>query len=170
MLSDSAVRRLQVQMQTTEALARSHDLAGRLRRARFDNEQLVSTTRDLLRLCWADYARTWAERGLRGTERRKGLTWFAIEGVIEGRTVRGAWSPGHLKCSPLLESRARLLIELDETFLLDDPPACLAASLDEPPVAVALTLMRACDRTVVVQLGLTARAGQESRIPLVPGL
>jgi hypothetical protein len=47
---------------------------------------------------------------------------------------------------------ARLLVDLEEEFVYDDPPRCFLATLEGPPIAVALTLIRACDRVTRITL------------------
>jgi hypothetical protein len=93
--------------------------------------------------------------GRRGADAaRTGLNWMVVEGSIEGRTVQGAWSAGRLlHCHPSLDVRARILVDLEETFVSEDPLLCVGASLEEPAIAVALTLIRACDRVTAIDLG-----------------
>ena len=50
-----------------------------------------------------------------------------------------------LTCDRLLGARARLLVDLGAEFRSDDPPRRYQASLQAAPVAVLLTLIRACD-------------------------
>jgi hypothetical protein len=40
------------------------------------------------------------------------LAWFAVEGVLADQVVRAVWADGQLCCDRLLESRARLLVDL----------------------------------------------------------
>jgi hypothetical protein len=47
-----------------------------------------------------------------------------------------------------------LLVDLGAEFRSDDPPRRYQASLQAPPVAVLLTLIRACDRTTVINVDL----------------
>jgi hypothetical protein len=86
------------------------------------------------------------------------LAWFAVEGVIDEHVVRAVWADGHLTCDRLLRSRARLLVDLGAEFGCDDPPRRFHASLQAPPVAVLLTLIRACDLTTVIELDLGVTA------------
>ncbi len=78
--------------------------------------------------------------------------WFAVEGIIDGQVVRACWADGRLACDQLLRSRAALLVDLGEEFVSADPPRRFLASLQAPPVAVALTLVRACDRVIAIEL------------------
>jgi hypothetical protein len=140
-----------VRLRSDQAVATAFLLAGRLRELSATNEALLAHSERLQRRIWADRARSLATRGQRpgGDE---GLTWFVVHGLIDGRPVRGSWAGGQLRCHPLLEGRARLLVDLEESFVFEDPPRCLAASLEHPPVAIALTLIRACDRPLALDL------------------
>jgi hypothetical protein len=94
-----------------------------------------------------------------GRQRRRGqavgpLAWFAVEGVIGEQVVRAVWTEGRLCCDRLLGARARLLVDLGAEFRGDDPPRRYHASLQAPPVAVLLTLIRACDLTTVLEVDL----------------
>jgi hypothetical protein len=51
-------------------------------------------------------------------------------------------------------ARARLLVDLGAEFRSDDPPRRYQASLQAPPVAVLLTLIRACDLATVMEADL----------------
>ena len=89
--------------------------------------------------------------------RTAGLTitppgWFAVEGIIDGQVVRASWSNGRLACDQLLGSRAALLVDLGEEFVSADPQRRYVASLQAPPMAVALTLVRACDSVAAIEL------------------
>ena len=94
-----------------------------------------------------------------GRQRRQGqavgpLAWFAIQGVIDQQVVRAVWTEGRLCCDRLLDARARLLVDLGAEFRSDDPPRRYYASLQAPPVAVLLTLIRACDLATVLDVDL----------------
>ncbi|HJU01934.1 MAG TPA: hypothetical protein VJ966_12100 [Actinomycetes bacterium] len=94
-----------------------------------------------------------------GRQRRQGqevapLAWFAVQGVIDQQVVRAVWTEGKLCCDRLLGARARLLVDLGAEFRSDDPPRRYRASLQAPPVAVLLTLIRACDLTTVLEVDL----------------
>ena len=64
------------------------------------------------------------------------------------------WTEGQLCCDRLLGARARLLVDLGAEFRSDDPPRRYQASLQAPPVAVLLTLIRACDLTTAFEVDL----------------
>ena len=94
-----------------------------------------------------------------GRQRRQGqevgpLAWFAVQGVIDQQVVRAVWAEGQLCCDRLLDARAQLLVDLGAEFRGDDPPRRYHASLQAPPVAVLLTLIRACDLTMVLEVDL----------------
>jgi hypothetical protein len=78
---------------------------------------------------------------------------FAIRGLVDGCAVGATWSDGRLACDERLRDRALLLVDLEEEFVYDDdPPRCFVASLEGPPIALALTLIRACDRVTRIML------------------
>jgi hypothetical protein len=92
-------------------------------------------------------------------QRRQGqavgpLAWFAVEGVIDEQVVRAIWAEGRLSCDQQLVARARLLVDLGAEFHSDDPPRRYQASLQAPPIAVLLTLIRACDLATVMDVDL----------------
>ena len=74
--------------------------------------------------------------------------------MIGQQAVRAVWSDGRLYCERLLEVRARLLIDLGAEFSSDDPPRRYHASLQAPPLAVLLTLIRARDLTTALEVDL----------------
>lgn len=92
-------------------------------------------------------------------QRRQGhdpglLAWFAVEGVLDDQVVRAVWADGQLSCDRRLESRARLLVDLGAEFGHEDVPRRYRASLQAPPAAVLLTLIRACDLTTTIEVDL----------------
>jgi hypothetical protein len=92
-------------------------------------------------------------------QRRQGLqispfAWLGVEGIIGEQVVRAVWTDGQLTCDPLLGTRARLLVDLGAEFRLEDPPRRFLASLQAPPIAVLLTLIRACDLATVIEVDL----------------
>jgi hypothetical protein len=88
-----------------------------------------------------------------------GLIGFAVEGVVGGQPVLARWRNGRLRCDAPLQERALLLIALGEELVSTDPPRRFAATLDGRPVAIALTLLRACDRVTAFQVDLPQSAG-----------
>jgi hypothetical protein len=89
----------------------------------------------------------------------RGLIGFTVEGVVDERPVRARWHNGRLRCDEPLYQRALLLIDLGEELVYTDPPRRFAATLDGRPVAIALTLLRACDRVTAFQVDLPESAG-----------
>ena len=92
-------------------------------------------------------------------QRRQGqavgpLAWFGVQGVIDEQVVRAVWTDGRLSCDRILGTRARLLVDLGAEFRSDDPPRRYQASLQAPPVAILLTLIRACDLATVMEVDL----------------
>jgi hypothetical protein len=80
------------------------------------------------------------------------LAWFGVEGAIDQQLVRAVWTDGQLTCDRLLGSRAQPLVDLGAEFRSDDPPRQFLASLQAPPIAVGLTLIRACDLATVIEV------------------
>jgi hypothetical protein len=119
------------------------------------HQEAVATARAVCHRSHLELARQRVRR-----QRRQGievgpLAWFAVQGVIDKQVVRAVWSDGQLRCDRLLEARARLLIDRGVEFRSDDPPRRYHASLQAPPVAVLLTLIRACDLTTVLDVDLS---------------
>jgi hypothetical protein len=83
-----------------------------------------------------------------------GLLDFTVEGLVDGRAVSARWSRGRLRCNERLRQRALLLVDLGEELIYTDPPRRFAATLEGMPVAIALTLLRACDRVTAFQIDL----------------
>jgi hypothetical protein len=77
---------------------------------------------------------------------------FLIDGLVDGRPVSAGWSDGRLSCDDDLRARALLLVDLEEEFVYDDPPRVFIATLEGPLIAVALTLIRACDRVTRIMM------------------
>jgi hypothetical protein len=86
----------------------------------------------------------------------RGLTGFRVEGTIDGHPVSASWRNGRLGCDPALHDRALFLIDMGERLTYRDPPRQFAATLDGPPIAIALTLLRACDRITSFETDLPA--------------
>jgi hypothetical protein len=94
-------------------------------------------------------------RGPGAAEPDHGPTQFTVEGVVDGRPVSARWSDGRLHCDEPLRERALFLVDLGEELVYTDPPRRFAATLTGRPVAIALTLLRACDRVTAFQVDLT---------------
>jgi len=91
-----------------------------------------------------------------------------LEGVIDGRVVAAHWRAGDLSGDPELLERARIVVTLGDRWTLDSEdgadaldadPVVVLASLAGPPVAVALTLMRACGSVRHVRWSPTSSPG-----------
>ena len=78
---------------------------------------------------------------------------FRLRGSVAGLPVAAVWADGALSASPRLLEQARVVVALGDV-LGDGRPAALA-----PSRTALLTLARACDRVVQVELG--ARPRQE---------
>jgi hypothetical protein len=65
----------------------------------------------------------------------------------------------------LVRQRVRLLVELGVEFSSDDPRRRYHASLQAPPVAVLLTLIRACDPTTALEVDLGDGFAEHRRRP-----
>jgi hypothetical protein len=138
----TAAARIRVRQRVAVAVARSKALGAQIVEALAENELLTERALDLLHACRLQRSR----RGSPAVGR------FAVEGMVDGEEVRASWADGRLACDELLRSRALLLVDLEEKFLYSDPPRCFIASLDGPPIAVALTMIRACDRVTRIML------------------
>jgi hypothetical protein len=89
-----------------------------------------------------------------GLNAGRALAGFKIEGVVRGQHVRAHWSGSRLDCDEMLRDQALFLVDMGEELVYADPPRRLRATLEGQPVAVALTLMRACDRVVAFEFDL----------------
>ncbi len=90
--------------------------------------------------------------------RRRGH--FFLTGAVGGHAVTATLCPQGLEVSPELLRQAELVVSLGERFPQQDGTE-LVASLEGPPLAVALTLIRACDKVDRVDLGSAVRAGHD---------
>jgi hypothetical protein len=91
------------------------------------------------------------------------LDAFQVEGLLDGQPVTATWTRGRLACDPALRDRAELLVDLGEEFSDAEGRPRYAASLDGPAVAVALTLVRACDRVTRLALATPAAGHRRPR-------
>jgi len=82
------------------------------------------------------------------------LAGFTVEGMVDGQAVAAHLANGLLDCDELLRDRALFLVDLGEELIYADPPRRFEATLSGRPVAVALTLLRACDRVVAFEFDL----------------
>jgi hypothetical protein len=132
----------------TAALARRQALLQRR------HQEAVATARALCHRAQLVLARQRVRRQRRQGQQIGPLAWFAVQGEIDQQVVRAVWTDGQLCCDRLLGARARLLVDLGAEFRSDDPPRRYHASLQAPPVAVLLTLIRACDLTTAMEVDL----------------
>jgi hypothetical protein len=105
-----------------------------------------------------------------GRDGAPGLDEFEVNGLIDGQPVGATWSRGRLVCDPALWDRAQLLVDLHEVFSDEAGRPCYVASLEGPDVAVALTLLRACDRVVGFSFAIPTplAAGPDQASPAMP--
>ena len=129
------------------AVARSSALGNRLAEAHRRQQRLVECAFELRHACRVARARRQYHSGGVPAVGR-----FAVDGLLDGRAVSAAWRDGGLACDDDLRARALLLVDLEEEFVCDDPPRVFIATLEGPPIAVALTLIRACDRVTRIVL------------------
>jgi hypothetical protein len=81
---------------------------------------------------------------------------FTVRGDIDGEPVVAQGDArGGLVCPDALYQRACVVVALGDTFEGAGPP--VAATLGGDPVATALTLMRAMDRVVSVDIAVSPR-------------
>ena len=132
----------------TAALARLHVFLQRRK------QEAVATARAVCHRSQLQLARQQVRRQRRHGQRVGPPAWFAVQGVIDQEVVRAVWTEGRLCCDRLLADRARLVVDLGAEFRSDDPPRRYHASLQAPPIAVLLTLIRACDLTTVLEVDL----------------
>ena len=90
------------------------------------------------------------ERSVRTRE----LVGFAVEGVVDGERVAAHLHDGQLECDESLLDRALFLVDLGEELIYSNPPRRFKATVSGRPVAVALTLLRACDRVTAFEFDL----------------
>ena len=139
---------------STATLARTAALARQQVLLQRRQQEAVATARAVCHRSRLQVARQRVRRQRRRGQEVGPLAWFAVQGVIDHQVVRAVWTEGRLCCDRLLDARARLLVDLGAEFRSDDPPRRYQASLQAPPVAVLLTLIRACDLTTVLEVDL----------------
>jgi hypothetical protein len=144
--------RRQIWADSTLAVAKARRLREEIDVVSAATRATLTNSRRLREQLWRNRAQSRAALRAGRDGQDDGFTWFVVHGVIDGYPVWGSWAAGELLCNPLLTARAQLLVDLEESFVFEDPPRCLAASLEDPPVAVALTLIRACDRAISIDV------------------
>jgi hypothetical protein len=118
------------------------------------HQEVVAAAGALCHTAQVQLARRQVARRRRQGDQVEPPAWFAVQGVIDEQVVRAVWSDGRLTCDPPLRARARLLVDLGAEFRSDDPPRRFVASLQTPPVAVLLTMIRSCDLATVIEVDL----------------
>jgi hypothetical protein len=79
--------------------------------------------------------------------------WFTVVGTIDGRPRQARYWPGRLDFDLDVLQRAEIVVAMGERFSLPGSSRdALAASLDGPPMAVLLTVMRAFSRVTSIDL------------------
>jgi hypothetical protein len=149
--------RMDVRQQAAAAVRISMVLRDRHQLAVKRAEMLSSTAFVLRAAAEAECDRYRTDRAARQSHRTgmtRELAGFAVEGVVDGQRVAARFAEGMLDCDELLRDRALFLVDLGEELAYADPPRRFVATLDGRPVAVALTLLRACDRVVAFEFDL----------------
>jgi hypothetical protein len=82
------------------------------------------------------------------------LAWFAIQEVIDHQVVWAVWTDGVCAVTGCWVRGPGCWSTWGAEFCSDDPPRRYQASLQAPPVAVLLTLIRACDQAAVMEADL----------------
>ena len=142
-----------------EAVERATLLCLRLLAVRDSGEAVIGAAAVVQREARVSRARLRAERGRGWDDPPSTLSWFVLHGLLDGRPAWALWSAGVLECDRRLEARAWILVDLDETFEVGDPPRMVGATLDGPPTAIAITLIRACDVVVAMDMSLPSVSG-----------
>lgn len=88
------------------------------------------------------------------SQRARELVGFSVEGVVNGERVAAHLHNGQLECDESLRDRALFLVDLGEELIYSNPPRRFNATLTGRPVAVALTLLRSCDRVIALEFDL----------------
>jgi hypothetical protein len=125
------------------------------RQVAIERARTLAATASLLR-AEAEAARI-RQRGARPTRgpcAPRELAGFSVEGLVDEQRVYARWAGGRLDCDESLRDRALFLVDLGEELIYADPPRRFQATLEGRPVAVALTLLRACDRVMAFDFDL----------------
>lgn len=85
-----------------------------------------------------------------GIDRTEAEADFELLGQFGDRVVRASFTGERLSCDPELETQAHLLVALGERFVGAD--RTVLASLDDGWLPALLTLMRACDRVLHLEV------------------
>jgi hypothetical protein len=84
---------------------------------------------------------------------------FRLHGVVNGHPVRAFLGRGRLAVDEELRNQASALVAMGEVIQCEDVPLAVTATLDGSPVAILLTLIRACDRVVKAEVRLPTAGG-----------
>jgi hypothetical protein len=135
-------------------LARTAALAAQCAVLERRQQEVVAAARAICHTSQVHLARQRVARRRRQGHPVGSLAWFAVQGVLDEQVVRAVWTDGRLICDRRLESKARLLVELGAELGRGGQSRRFVASLQAPPVAVLLTLIRACDLATVIEVDL----------------
>jgi len=91
--------------------------------------------------------REWAAQ----IRREVGISAFVLRGLVDGAEAEACFEHGRLRCPDEVLRRAEVMVAMGETFG-DADTGTLAASLEGPPDAVLLTVMRAFSRVLVLEV------------------
>lgn len=148
---------LDMQRQAAAAVRVSMVLRGRQQLA-VERARMLSSTAFVLRAAAEAqrdrYLSDQAARHPGGSRVTRELVGFSVEGMVDGERVSARFARGLLDCDEQLRDRALFLVDLGEELVYADPPRRFVATLEGRPVAVALTLLRACDRVVAFEFDL----------------
>lgn len=81
-----------------------------------------------------------------------GISTFLVGGLVDGAEAEATFENGRLRCPDVVLHRAQMVVAMGETFS-DPDSGTVAATLDGPPGAVLLTVMRAFSRVLVLEVG-----------------
>jgi hypothetical protein len=79
---------------------------------------------------------------------------FRLHGVVNGHAVRAFLGGGRIAVDEELRDQAAVLVAMGEVIQCDDVPLSVTATLDGSPIAILLTLIRACDRVLKAEVTL----------------
>jgi hypothetical protein len=148
---------LDMQRQAAAAVRVSMVLRGRQQLA-VERARMLSSTAFVLRAAAEAqrdrYLSDQAARHPGGSGATRELVGFSVEGMVDGERVSARFAHGLLDCDEPLRDRALFLVDFGEELVYADPPRRFEATLSGRPVAVALTLLRACDRVMAFEFDL----------------
>jgi hypothetical protein len=78
---------------------------------------------------------------------------FTVRGIVDGYPTIARWRPDHLDCDHEVLQRVQVIVAMGEEFRpADGPGPAIAASIEGPPLAVLLTVMRAFTRITSIDV------------------